>query len=186
VNNRLLWTVIGLLLTALGVFGLLLSYGRVPRTDQTQPLLWPELLDRWRDYRSWALGGAAILGLLAILLGWLLLRGQFRRRGGHAMPDMLVGTRNGRTLVGSATMARSLAHDLEQQPGIAQANVRLAGDQSVPHLVVSLTIDADTSISQARQDVQAAVNRFVRTTAVRPGNITVGTGITRSPAGRVA
>jgi hypothetical protein len=173
-----LWTIIGLVLTGLGVVGLLVNLGRMPGIDRNQAVIWPDLLRLWRDWRGWILAGVIVLGLLMALLGLLLLRGQLRPRG-VSMPDlqMTAPSGQGRTVVGTPVMVRGLANDLENEPGVRRAAAYLGGESDDPRLRLWLTLEPGTSLDRIRQGVHSAVDRFAATTSLRPADVTIDTRI---------
>ena len=184
-GNRVLWTAIGLVLTAAGVAGLLINLGRMPGTDRDRPVIWPELADQARSWRPWVLAAVIVLGLLLALLGALLLRAQLRRRGGVGMPDLRMGSpdEHGQTIVGTRVMAKGLAHDLENQAGVSRAAAHLGGDAGRPSLRLWLTVEPGTPLDRVQQRVLDALRRFTTTTSLTPSDITVDTkvaGIQRS------
>jgi len=178
-GNRVLWTVIGLVLTAAGVAGLLINFDRMPGTDSGQPLIWPELAEQGRSWRPWLLAGVIVLGLLLALLGALLLRAQLRRRGGVSMPDLRFDSpgEHGQTVVGTQVMVKGLAHDLENQVGVSRAAAHLGGDSHRPSLRLWLTVEPGTHLDSVQQRVLDAVHRFTTTTGLTPGDVTVDTKV---------
>jgi hypothetical protein len=187
-GNRALWTVIGLLLTALGVTGALLSLGKLPGTNAESTLIWPELAQRWRDWGPWALAAAAAAGLIVLLCGLALLRVQLRRHGSAPMADVVLETpaATGRTYIGTNVLTRGLAHDLQARPGIKTASAHLSGNPGQPQLEVWLTVDPETSLTKARQWVQESVQRFTTTTNVKPASYTVTAKYADGTTSRVA
>lgn len=186
-GNRLLWTAIGLVLTAGGVAGLLINLDRMPGTDPSQPVIWPELVEQGRSWRPWLLAGVIVLGLLLALLGALLLGAQLRRRGGVSMPDLRVGSpdEHGQTVVGTRVMAKGLAHDLENEAGVSQAAAHLGGDTARPSLRLWLTVEPGTPLDRVQQRVLDALRRFTTTTSLTPSDVTVDTKVVRLQRSRL-
>lgn len=178
-GNRVLWTVIGLVLTAAGVAGLLINLDRMPGTGSGQPVIWPELVEQGRSWRPWLLAGVIVLGLLLALLGALLLRAQLRRRGGVSMPDLRVDSadEHGQTVVGTRVMVKGLAHDLENEVGVSRATAHLGGDARRPNLHLWLTLEPGAHLDRVQGRVLNALRRFSTTTSLTPSDVTVDTKV---------
>lgn len=175
--NRTLWTVIGFVLLAAGVAGLLAGYGALPFVDRQQVLLSPELIDAWNRYRAWSLALTIVAGLLAAVLGLLLLRAQFRRRGGPPMADLYLlpspepteePQPEGGTGVASRALHRALQRDLESDQQIRDAAVRLTGPPDHPRLRVRLAVTADADVARLAGHVDRVMHRFTTTSGVQP------------------
>ena len=89
-TNRILWTIIGLLLTLIGVAGLLAHSGTPARPTGGSTLLNPTLLDRWHDADGWNIWVVAAVGVLLALLGLWLFGRQFKRRTGPPLPNVVL------------------------------------------------------------------------------------------------
>ncbi|MEV0649066.1 hypothetical protein AB0I28_27810 [Phytomonospora sp. NPDC050363] len=87
-GNRVLWTIVGVVLTAVGVGGVLVHFGVFPNFSADTPVLGPEVLDLWRRGGSWSLPVVIAAGVIVALIGLLLLRGQLRKRGESGMGDL--------------------------------------------------------------------------------------------------
>ena len=106
-GNRVLWIVIGLALTAVGVLATLAGVGGVPSGSSCITAA---------DADAWARAfGVTIAAGLVALLGYLLLRGQLRGRGGAGLPD-LVATADAPARpahVASSALSHALTGDLQ-------------------------------------------------------------------------
>lgn len=196
-GNRILWTVIGLLLIAIGVAGILGSLGRLPGTAPDATLLWSGLLDLWRTIAPWGPAVVIGIGLLFALLGYVLLDRQLRDRGGAAMgtfgaehaapndgapgpvPDL-----PGRTWIRGAVLARGLERDLTRDPLVRRASVLLTGAVSSPDLWIQLHVGPRTRLPAVRDHVRAAVERFRTTSGLDPRHLDVTARIDSSPGRR--
>jgi hypothetical protein len=184
-GNRVLWTVVGLVLLAAGVAGLLINLDRMPGTDPGQPVIWPELAEQARSWRPWLLAAVIVLGLVLVVLGGLLLRAQLRRRGGVSLPDLRLDSadQHGQTVVGTRVMVNGLAHDLENQAGVSRAAAHLSGDTRRPNLRLWLTVEPGTHLDRIQQQVRDALRRFTTTTGLTPGEVTIDTKVATKVAG---
>jgi hypothetical protein len=194
--NRTLWTVIGLVLLAAGAAGLLVGYGVLSFVDRQQVLLSSDLIAGWNRHKAWWLAITIMGGLLVALLGYLLLRAQFRRRGGAPMADLYLPSSpapeateaaqfdeaapdradpdrggipdRGGTEVASRALHRALQRDLESDQQIRDATVRLSGPPHHPRLLVRLAVTADADVGHLASHVDRAIHRFTTTSGVQP------------------
>ena len=182
---RVLWTVIGLLLVAVGTFGVVAGLGYVGGVDPEAPLLWSGLLGLWHDTAPTGLVVLLALGLLLALLGLRLLNRQLRPRpeplmGELPLPDSMAvvsGTDGaaldamdlpGRTTVRGAVLARGLERDLTRDPAVREASVVLAGEVTRPELLIRLHLGPHARLDTVHEHVGSAVARFSATTGLCP------------------
>ena len=169
--HRLLWTVLALLLVALGGTALAVSLGRLPGAGA--PLLHPGLLNWWRAGAPWSALAVAVGGVLLALLGQRLLVGELWA------PDRVAGTLvqrsdgAGRTRVESRVLTGALERDLLREPGVRRARVVLTGAMVRPDVWVELHLDPRTDAAPVREHVDAAVRRFAATVGCRPAHLDV-------------
>jgi hypothetical protein len=193
---RVLWTIVGLVLTAIGVVGLVASLGHLAGVDEDAPLIWSGLLRLWRAIEPW---GLAILGALGLLLAWLgahLLGRQLRPRRHPAMGDLdlrtvtgpaagAAGLPPGTTRVRGACLVRGLERDLARDPQVRRASVVLAGTAADPELWIELQLGSRAALTTVRDHVSAAVGRFRATSGLVPGRLEVIARIDTSGPARV-
>lgn len=172
--NRVLWTVLGLLLTAAGVAGVLVSQGWLPGVDRNSPVLWPGLLQWWRDIDPWGLLGVGLLGVVAAVLGLILLLAELRRRAAPALGELrLADERPGRTRIRSAVVGRGLERDLARDPGVRAAAVALTGAAPQPEVWLRLDLEPAANLATVRDHVCDALDRFTRTYGLHPRRLDV-------------
>jgi hypothetical protein len=178
--NRVLWISIGALLTAAGVIGTLASVGVLPFLNRDRDVITPGMDERWRSWGSWAMAITIVVGFLLAVLGVLLLKAQFFRRGGSTManlartdpvdghePDHKARTA-GRTRISASTLNHALTRDLQADGRVRRAAVRLTGAPGKPNLRVQLAVTPDAEVSELRGLVDRAVQRFSVTSGLRP------------------
>jgi len=193
---RVLWTVIGLVLTAIGVAGLVASLGALPGLDAGAPLIWSGLLNLWRDISPWGLVVVALIGLLLAGLGFSLLRRQLRPRRGPAMGDLDLQSVAGRTPGGGqqlpgatrvrgVRLARGLERDLARDPLVRKASVTLVGPAPQPDLRIELQLSPRARLAAIHDHVDAAVDRFRTTSGLRPRHLDITARIDNSGPARV-
>lgn len=207
-GNRVLWTVIGLLLVGLGVVGALVSLDRMPGADRRQSLLWPQLLEQWRRWEGWATAGVIVLGLLAAVLGVLLLRAELRPRGRRHLDDLVSGERArhrpgarpasdeptgqppgpaaGVTQVRYRAVAESLERDLRHQQAVHRANVMICGRPDRPEVLLNLTARPGADLAVLRHAVRDALSRFTATTGLTPASVQVNAQVEAGVVSRVS
>ena len=177
--NRVLWLVIGGLLLAAGVLGLLAGAGALPTVDRQWVVLTPELISAWNRNEALATTLAIVGGLLLALLGGLLLRAQLRRPGGARMGDLHLPQRpepaqaepqveRGTIEVASRALHNALERDLESDRQVRKAAVRLTGPTGHPRLLVRLAVTPDADLARLAGHVDQAVIRFTTTSGVEP------------------
>lgn len=186
--NRVQWTALAALLTALGVIGSLASLGELPGTDPESPLLWSALLRRWREHSGVAPWGLAGAGLVLAGLGLLLIRAQLRRQGGRPLADLTLDQDSGNpgvTRVSATALGRALEHDLTALLEITRASVHLIGDPG--HLAVRVRIHArpDTDLDRLGTALDARLERFTATSGLEPEDVTVAIAIEPKAVPRV-
>ena len=185
--NRVLWTIIGVLLIAAGGLTAAASVGWLPGVNTDSPLLWSELIEQWRAWDPWAL--LIVVGVAAILawLGWRLTRGQLRRSGGPALPDLAIDAPDGRgrTVVGRSTLTDATEQDLRHIPGVQRAAVRLLGEHDGPELRARLDVGADATLPALAPHVADTLSRFSATSGLGPELVDVTVKLDDRSARRV-
>ncbi|MFY1692148.1 DUF6286 domain-containing protein [Plantactinospora sp. WMMB782] len=181
---RVLWTVLGIVLTAIGVVGLIASLGALAGVDNGAPLLWSGLLRTWRGLDPW---GLVILGVVGLFLAWLgsNLLGrvlQLRRHPAQGDLDLRAfagqatadGTTSpGTTRVQGSRLARGLERDLTRDPQVRRASVTLVGTAPQPDLRIQLRLNPRAGLAAVRDHVSAAVDRFRTTSGLAPRRLDV-------------
>ncbi|WP_446215433.1 hypothetical protein [Micromonospora sp. IBHARD004] len=169
--HRLLWTVVALLLTALGGTGLAVSLGRLPGADS--PLLGAGPLRWWRAGTPWSALAVVVGGVLLALLGQRLLARELRAPGRLAGTLVHGGDGGGRTRVASGVLTGALERDLLREPGVRRARVLLTGPTGRPDFWVEVQLDPRAGTAAVRAHVDAAVRRFAATVGCRPAHLDV-------------
>lgn len=173
--NRLLGALIGLLLLAIGVSGLTLGLGALgSRFAHTAPLP-AALAQQAMSPTDNDLIVLALLGLLALLVGLLLLRAELRAPGQARMRDIRYqqssaepGRRRGRTAVRTGGLEHGLRQSLGALPDVRWAHAQLAGDPERPNLLIELEVDAEAHLSTLKSEVGRAIERFQLTSGRQP------------------
>lgn len=177
-RNRVLWTIIALLLLAAGVAGLLTANGVFGDGLRTTPILPDSVNDAvGKVARGLALGVTAVVGLLLALLGWRLVRPQFLRGGGrHDVSDLPVHDGSGgrgRTVVRGTALAKAVERDMSRLHGVDKALVGLYRERGTAELRTSLDVPAGVAVAGVRREFGRALDRFHATTGIQPADIDV-------------
>ena len=173
-GHRLLWTIVALLLIAVGAAALAASLGALPGADPAAVLLSADLVDRWRMAAPWSTLAAAVAGALFALAGQRLLAREARGSGGTLRGTLShPGRRPGRTRLAADVLADALVRDLTGNPGVRRARVVLTGPPPHPDLWIRVDLTADAPAAGVREHVRAAVRRFAATTDCQPAHLDV-------------
>jgi hypothetical protein len=157
--NRSLFIILGIVLVAIGVTGLLAAAGVLPlvqpsdlyasliQTVRAQPLLWWSVL--------------IIAALLLVVLGLWLVRAELSRpRVGGLHEVVLQNGRRGATSVEAAAVADAAARDLARLPQVLGSDARLATFGRLPRLEVRLDVPADADLDAVRQAAEGPYDRL--------------------------
>jgi hypothetical protein len=164
--NRTGLLILGLLLTAAGVLGLVLGYGGFGADRAGSPVLpvaWREraALEPWW---WWVLAAAALLVAL-VGLRWLLAQLRTDRVGRLELPP---AGRDGRTVLHAGALCDAVAADARTVPGVDGASARLSGERRHRlHLTVDLTDRAD--VAEVWRDLAGQTVPRARRVAGDPG-----------------
>jgi hypothetical protein len=160
--NRILFTVIGILLIVAGVCGILLAQGLLPvlepfqiyaRMEEdliTEPAVW------------WAV--IILIGVLVAMLGlWYAVR-QVAVRGGRRLDTMLLKRGElGATRLEPDAVGKAVTRDLDRMDGVTGSRVRMRTYLPEPSLAVRLDVSDDADIQLIRSRVDEALERLRRT-----------------------
>jgi hypothetical protein len=180
--NRVLFTVLAVLLVLIGAAGTLASFGWLPRVDEATHLLPHAVRTGWHDWGTTAWLVLAAAGLVAAILGFLLLRAQLLPRLGRPMPDLLLtdqarnrtdDTSPGRTRVRASALVHGIEKDLARHPKVRRVSVGLGGDAADPLVNARLVLAAGCDVAHLQSYVTESLSRFATTTGLNPTEIRV-------------
>ena len=176
-RNRVRLALLGLLLLAFGVAGLLARADVFGAPAASSAVLPEGLVARWDRYDPWNLVAVGIVALLLAWYGWRLVRAQLRRGGGRAQMGYLEyraaepgrqDANRGRTTVRAAAISHSTEKAIERVRGVERALVGLFGNPYAPELRARLDIDANTDLTQLRRNISAVLEHLAATTGMPP------------------
>ncbi len=200
-GNRVLGTVIAVLLLLVGLAGTLAGLGRIPRLARSTALLPSGVRTWWHGWGGWPWVVLAVVGLLLVLLGLLLLRAELRTRMVRPMPDLLwtdpvvgdPGARHradlmlpGHTRVRSGAMLHGIERDLARHPKVRQVSVGLGGDEAEPLVRARLGVAAGADLAKLQVYLAESLARFTRTTGLRPTDVQVEVTLSDREGARVS
>lgn len=160
-RNRVRFTVLGIVLLALGVAGLLVRFGVIAALEPAEA--YRQVVAELSDYRVFVLLGLVLLGLLLAYLGYRLVRQQISTPGTRVKELTLQDQARGRTTMDADAVSRAVARDLERLPEVQSASARLVGAGPEPHLIVRAAVDRGSSLAGVRQAMEPAYERAART-----------------------
>ena len=151
--NRTALVVLGLVLLAAGVLGVVLSTGGFGERRSTSAVV-PEDLRTVAADSWWFWPALAVVALVLAYLGWRWLTAQVRTDRLRQV-DLTDNPREGTTTVDSSAVTRALADEVDDLPGVsdAAAHLRGHGDPQVD-LVVELTRRADVALVRQRLETE--------------------------------
>ena len=190
--NRVLWSLVGVLLLAAGTLLALASLGLLG-VDRTDLLVIADVGERWRAAGVWAPATTIVVGLAVAVAGGLLVRAEVRHRGGRSLPDLVSADDrrppdhpSGRLRVATAALDRALARDISTHAHVRRAAVTLTGTPAEPRIAVRLAVTAQADIAELQAHLDAALTRFAATCHLRPEVTDVIVSLDASPPARVA
>lgn len=184
-SNRALWIIIGFLLAAAGGFGILAHLGRLPFPAADEPLLSRRLTDLWQRGDPWNLAVVIAVGLLAAVLGLVLLRREFRRRGATRIDDLTHPGEHGSTVVRASGLIHGLERDVARGPGIGKVAATITGRAETPRVWLRVALAPGARLEPAREHVDAALRRLTTTSGLDPTAVDVTVLPTGKSAARV-
>jgi len=159
-TNRFALVLLGLLLLAAGVLGLVASFGGFGAEAQRSPFLDPTTRDFAASY-DWFWLAVAVAALIAAVLALLWLRAQFSTSRVRSLPLESDRSRGATTLKISA-LERACVDELESHRGIGRANAVLVGDAYRQTLILSVSMDGRETVRAVDEMVRSEVLPKIR------------------------
>jgi len=184
--NRVLWSILGGVLVLAGVVGILASQGWLPGVSQHRLLLPSDTGATWNRWGGWAPALAIAAGVVLALLGAWLLRAELRVHARPSLPDTDLRTPRrpdrvgGRTQVDTAVLARAMRRDLQSEPAISSAHVRITGRPEHPEVSLRLEVAQGADLHPVHDHVDRALQRLA---ATMPGAPTIDEVLVSSARG---
>ncbi|WP_131784742.1 alkaline shock response membrane anchor protein AmaP [Protofrankia symbiont of Coriaria ruscifolia] len=167
--NRVMFTLLGLILLGAGVVALLAGNGVFGTDSANRPTLTPgnrafAASHAW----FWPVVGVATAAIVLLALIWLSAQFSSGRLSAlHVMDD-----RFGRVRVDGRAFTAAVRNELAGTDGVRQVHARLLGSEEHPLLQVVVTVQPDADIHRIRSEIEQIALPHARETAARP-NLTV-------------
>lgn len=166
-GNRVLLTLLGLLLLAASGLGLAFSYGAFGAARARQPLLLPAARQFAHRNAGWFW---PVVAVVAVLLGLLALRWLLRQVGTDRVRHLEVepNPSSGTTTVSSSAITDAVTNEVESYHGAEAASARLIGGERYPELVLVVTVDDRADLGALRRRVEEQAVAHVRQAIAAP------------------
>ena len=164
-TNRVVLALLGLLLLAAGVLGLLLSYAVLDRRA-TGPVL-PRQVRTFAGDNPWFWWLLALAALLVALLGlrWLLAQARTNR---VASLDLTTDSRDGITTVPAGVITDAVEKEAADIAGVEGATARLRSHRGGSRLDLTATLTHRADLAHVRARLEGEVVTHVRQALDRP------------------
>jgi hypothetical protein len=148
--NRVLLTVVGLLLLAAGATGLLLGSGLLGERFERRRVLSSDVVTFVEDNAEWFWPAVAVVLLLLALLAlrWLL---QQVRTDRVSQVDLTDDRNRGETVIATGALTDALVDAVEQSPGVDDASARFVRVHGREQLLLHVRLADRTDLGAARQ-----------------------------------
>ena len=156
--NRVIVTVLAVLLIAGGAYGLVRSYnweGVLGDGAERDPVLLDDVR-RWFGDNDWVWWLVALGALLVAWIGWRWLRLQLLPSPSLSVLRM-DSPQGGRTELATAAVAEAIERDLEDDPDVSSARVRVVGDEYAPVLDLRVGVSDRAAATEVRRRIEATV-----------------------------
>lgn len=190
--NRILWSLVGLVLLAMGGVGLSFGLGAWGASAAHAHIVTSTLVGRWRQGGDASYAVAGAIGFILVLLGLGLARSQLRRSGGPRLTDFRVGgpsgadaQARGRTMVRATSLSHAVEADLERIDGVERALVGLYGTPDHLELRARLDVSDSSDLDAIARSVDGSLGRLHTTAGLRPRAVDVTVAMVGNGPGRV-
>lgn len=164
--NRVIGFVLAVVLIAAGVYGLVRAYDGLGAPEARDPLLLGDVQDFVDRNSGWFWWVALAIAALIGYVGYRWLRAQLTPSA--SLRELTVARdEDGRTLLPSKAVAEAVTRDLEDDPDIRSARVRLVGSERSPALDVRAAVADAADPNQVRIRIEQDVVGRARTALER-------------------
>ena len=152
--NRLVGTIVAVVLIAVGALGLLRSYGIIFSDEaMDDPVLLRQVRDWVADNDAWFWWAAFLAALLLAYLGYRWLRVQLLPS--PSLGELTVAsTDTGRTSLPARALTDAVTSQLEDDPEVTGARVRVVGSEREPALDVRASVADGADLEAVRARVE--------------------------------
>lgn len=159
--NRTVFTLLGILLIAAGAYGVARGYGAFGSTQAQEPLLTGGITDFFGRIDDWFWPVAALVALIIAYLAYRWLRAQLTPSPSVSELDLTRDPAEGRTTLRASGLTSALSDDIEQDPAVRSARVRMVEDGSRPEVDMDVDVSEDADLNSVRRRIETdAMQRF--------------------------
>ena len=155
--NRVVLVLIGLVLLAIGGYGLLRGFGGLGDEEAEQPVLLESVRDFVGRHDAWFWPAAAAASLLLAWLGYRWLRAQVPPRQPVGALELSDGDESGRIVLEPAGLAHAVEADLAQERGVTAAAVQILSHGDEPEVRVHVEVSDRLDVATLRQRLEARI-----------------------------
>jgi hypothetical protein len=159
--NRTVFTLLGVILIAAGAYGVARGYGAFGSTQAQEPLLTAGITGFFGRIDNWFWPLVALVALILAYLAYRWLKAQLTPTPSVAELDLTRDPAEGRTTLRASGLTSALSDDIEQDPAVRSARVRMREDGRRPEVDVDVDVMDDAGLSEVRQRLESgALARF--------------------------
>lgn len=152
--NGLVLTLLGVVLLAVGSYGLARGYGAFGDDAADEPVLAEAVRDLLSGEEEWFWPVAALVSVLLAYVGLRWLVAQLR--SGHVSRlDVTEEPRLGTTFVRATSVADALASDVESYPGVRSAKARVLRGGARPDVDLQVEVSEDAELADVSQRISS-------------------------------
>lgn len=183
--NRTVFTLLGILLIAAGAYGVARGYGAFGSTQAQEPLLTGGITGFFGRIDDWFWPLMALVALIVAYFAYRWLKAQLTSAPSVSELDFTRDPAEGRTTLRASGLTSALSDDLERDPAVRSANVRMVEDGSRPEVDVDVEVSEDVPLTEVRRriatDALARFSTALESDSVR-GHLRIG--LVPGPQGR--
>lgn len=157
-RNRARFGLIGLVLLAAGILGLLVQ-AEILNAD-TPGAFYRQVRDLAADYPGATMAILIALGLLLFLIGINWIRGQIATPATRLREVTVQDDADGSTTVDADVLSEALARDIQRIPDVHDATAKVVGAGERPKLAVRATVDGAADLGEVRGAMEDAYTRL--------------------------
>lgn len=164
--NRCVLALVGLVLIAAGVVGLLSD----DRLDLRPPArLYQDAASDIVDARAISLTIVLVIAIVLLLAGlaWSWAQVSPASGDGRISTTTVARTKQGVTTLEPVSAAKALSSDLETVDGVTRAGVRVISVGSRPDVIATVDIRRDVDLRHLRRDLDGPLDRFLAATGTQ-------------------
>lgn len=155
--NRTVFTLLGILLIAAGAYGVARGYGAFGSTQAEEPLLTGGITGFFGRIDDWFWPVVALVALILAYLAYRWLKAQLTPTPSVSDLDLTRDPAEGRTTLRASGLTSALSDDIERDPAVHSAHVRMLEDGGRPEVDVDLDVSEDATLGEVRRRIETEV-----------------------------